>query len=97
MKDFAKKIRSGDRRSIAKAITLIESSRGDHQDDAQALLNELLPHTGNAIRLGLTGVPGVGKSTFIESFGTMLTKAGKRIAVLAVAGEISGIRIQRNR
>ncbi|MDG1857731.1 MAG: methylmalonyl Co-A mutase-associated GTPase MeaB, partial [Emcibacteraceae bacterium] len=66
MKDLAEKIISGNRRAIAKAITLIESSRDDHQNDAQLLLNELLPHTGNAIRLGLTGIPGVGKSTFIE-------------------------------
>jgi len=92
MRDLAEKIISGNRRSIAKAITLIESSRGDHQDDAQALLNELLPHTGNALRLGLTGIPGVGKSTFVESFGTMLTAKGIKIAVLAVdpSSQITG-------
>lgn len=92
MKELTEKILSGNRRAIAKAITLIESSREDHQDKAQELLNGLLPHTGNAIRLGLTGVPGVGKSTFIESFGTMLTAMGKKIAVLAVdpSSQITG-------
>lgn len=92
MKELAEKIISGNRRAIAKAITLIESSREDHQDDAQVLLEALLPHTGNAIRLGLTGVPGVGKSTFIESFGTMLTATGQKLAVLAIdpSSQITG-------
>lgn len=77
-------IRSGDRRALARAITLIESEREDHQALAQALLDSLLPHTGNAIRLGISGSPGVGKSTFIEAFGLYLAAIGKRLAVLAV-------------
>lgn len=92
MSELKDKIISGNRRAIGKAITLIESSRTDHQDEAQNLLNELLPFTGKSIRLGLTGVPGVGKSTFIESFGTMLTDQGIKVAVLAVdpSSQISG-------
>jgi LAO/AO transport system kinase len=77
-------VRSGDRRALAKAITLVESTRRDHQADAQRLLERLLPHTGTAVRLGVTGVPGVGKSTFIEEFGMYLLGEGKRVAVLAV-------------
>ena len=69
---------------MAKAITLVESTRPDHQERAQRLLEELLPHTGKAARVGITGVPGVGKSTFIEAFGLYLTGMGKRVAVLAV-------------
>lgn len=84
MDDFADKIISGNRRSLAKAITLIESSRQDHQEQAQSLLSDILPHTGNSLRLGLTGIPGVGKSTFIESFGKLLTGKGLKVAVLAV-------------
>lgn len=92
MSDLGDKIISGNRRAIAKAITLIESTRNDHREDAQALLNELLPYTGNTIRIGLTGVPGVGKSTFIESFGKLLTGQGIKVAVLAVdpSSQISG-------
>ncbi|MCP5382521.1 MAG: methylmalonyl Co-A mutase-associated GTPase MeaB [Kordiimonadaceae bacterium] len=92
MSDIADKIKSGNRRSIAKAITLIESSRPDHQQQAELLLKELLSNTGNALRLGLTGIPGVGKSTFIETFGKMLTAKGHRVAVLAVdpSSQISG-------
>jgi LAO/AO transport system kinase len=75
---------SGDRRILAKTITLIESSLAHHQDTAQAILERLLPHTGTAIRLGITGVPGVGKSSFIESLGTTLVEKGRRVAVLAV-------------
>lgn len=77
---------------MAKAITLLESSRPDHQQEAQLLLGELLPHTGNALRLGLTGIPGVGKSTFIEGFGKMLTRQGLKVAVLAVdpSSQITG-------
>ena len=69
---------------LAKAITLVESTRPDHQDVAQRLLERLLPHTGAAVRIGITGVPGVGKSTFIEAFGLYLIGHGKRVAVLAV-------------
>ncbi|HRW30229.1 MAG TPA: ATP/GTP-binding protein, partial [Emcibacteraceae bacterium] len=92
MSEFADKIKSGNRRSIAKAITLIESSRPDHQHEAELLLKELLPFTGKALRLGLTGIPGVGKSTFIEVFGKMLTSKGHKVAVLAVdpSSQISG-------
>ena len=74
----------GSRADIARAITLVESTRPDHHRIAQQVLTELLPHTGKAIRVGITGVPGVGKSTFIDAFGTMLTGLGHRVAVLAV-------------
>lgn len=83
-KEAANQIRSGNRTALAKAITLIESSNPDHMVDAQNLLKEVLPHTGNSIRIGITGVPGAGKSTFIETFGTMLCQMGKRVAVLAI-------------
>ena len=72
------------RAGLGRAITLIESRRADHQAQARALLTEIMPRTGRAQRIGITGVPGVGKSTFIESFGTMLTGLGLRVAVLAV-------------
>lgn len=81
---LAASVRGGDRRALAKAITLVESTRADHQDAAQRLLELLLPHTGRATRIGVSGVPGVGKSTFIEAFGLHLIGAGKRVAVLAV-------------
>ncbi|MFD8754466.1 methylmalonyl Co-A mutase-associated GTPase MeaB [Kitasatospora sp. NPDC059577] len=74
----------GSRAWIARAVTLVESSRPDHRALAQQLLQRLLPHAGGAVRVGITGVPGVGKSTFIDSFGTMLTALGHRVAVLAV-------------
>ena len=80
----AEDIRSGDRRALARAITLIESAREDHKALAQELLEELLPHTGNAVRIGISGPPGVGKSTFIEAFGLYLSGIGKQLAVLAV-------------
>jgi LAO/AO transport system kinase len=72
------------RRALAKAITLIESTRPEHRTRADALLDVLLPHTGGALRLGISGVPGVGKSTFIEALGLHLVGAGHRVAVLAV-------------
>lgn len=72
------------RRALAKAITLVESARPDHRLRAQALLAQLLPHTGGALRIGISGVPGVGKSTFIERFGMHLLAQGVRLAVLAV-------------
>ena len=72
------------RRAIAKAITLFESTRADHRIRADALLNALLPHTGKAMRLGISGVPGVGKSTFIEVLGLALIAKGHRVAVLAI-------------
>lgn len=82
--ELAAGVRGHDRRALAKAITLVESTRRDHQADAQRLLECLLPATGAAVRLGVTGVPGVGKSTFIERFGMHLLGRGKRVAVLAV-------------
>jgi LAO/AO transport system kinase len=75
---------SGDRRVLARTITLIESSLPDHRQMAAGIIEGLLPHTGRAVRLGITGVPGVGKSTFIETFGMYLTAQGHRLAVLAV-------------
>jgi LAO/AO transport system kinase len=72
------------RRAIAKAITLLESTRADHRARADELLNALLPHTGKSMRLGISGVPGVGKSTFIEALGLFLIGRGHRVAVLAV-------------
>ena len=74
----------GDRRALARAITVVESTRPDHRSEAAALLDQLLPRTGTAVRLGISGPPGVGKSTFIEAFGTHLTGHGHRVAVLAV-------------
>jgi LAO/AO transport system kinase len=75
---------SGDRRALAKCITLIESKHPDDRETASALIESVLPHSGNSLRIGISGVPGVGKSTFIESFGLHLIEQGKRVAVLAV-------------
>lgn len=72
------------RRALAKAITLVESTRADHRERADELLSALLPHTGKSLRLGISGVPGVGKSTFIEALGLFLVERGRRVAVLAV-------------
>ena len=72
------------RRAIAKAITLLESTRADHREQADALLTALLPRTGNSFRLGISGVPGVGKSTFIETLGLLLIGKGHRVAVLTI-------------
>ncbi|MFF7989135.1 methylmalonyl Co-A mutase-associated GTPase MeaB [Kitasatospora xanthocidica] len=81
---YATGVLDGSRAWIARAVTLVESTRPDHRALAQQLLQRLLPHAGGAVRVGITGVPGVGKSTFIDSFGTMLTGLGHRVAVLAV-------------
>ena len=81
---FASGIVSGDRSVVARAITLIESRRADHQAAARQLVQDQLPRTGNALRIGITGVPGVGKSTTIDALGTFLTQQGHKIAVLAV-------------
>ncbi|WP_431964095.1 methylmalonyl Co-A mutase-associated GTPase MeaB [Actinacidiphila sp. bgisy160] len=81
---YVKGVLDGSRAWIARAITLVESSRPDHRELAQRLLTELLPHAGRARRVGVSGVPGVGKSTFIDAFGTLLTGLGHRVAVLAV-------------
>jgi LAO/AO transport system kinase len=75
---------AGDRRVMARAITLVESRRADHREKAQELLVELLPHAGGARRVGISGVPGVGKSTFIDQLGVDLTATGSKVAVLAV-------------
>ena len=77
-------ITDGNRRALARAITLVESSRADHRQQAEQLLSALMPKTGQSIRLGISGAPGVGKSTFIEAFGQYLVGTGKKIAVLAV-------------
>ena len=82
--EYTKGVLDGNRGVLAKAITLVESTRADHRAKAQELLIELLPKSGDAIRVGITGVPGVGKSTFIDALGTMLTEQGHRVAVLAV-------------
>ena len=77
-------VRAGQRRALAKTITLLESTRADHRARADALLNHLLPDTGHGMRLGISGVPGVGKSTFIEALGLALIAKGHRVAVLAI-------------
>lgn len=82
--ELAELVRSGDRMWLARAITLIESRKAEHRALASELLTMLMPATGNADRIGLTGVPGVGKSTFIDQFGTNLTAQGHRVAVLAI-------------
>jgi LAO/AO transport system kinase len=81
---WEQRIVAGDRATVARAITLVESTRADHQRQAQQLLARLLPHAGGAHRVGITGVPGAGKSTFIDELGTLLTGRGHRVAVLAV-------------
>ncbi|MDH5558550.1 MAG: methylmalonyl Co-A mutase-associated GTPase MeaB [Alphaproteobacteria bacterium] len=81
---LADSIRTGNRRALARGITLAESTRPDHRAQANTLLDLLLPHAGNSIRIGITGVPGVGKSTFIETFGSHVISQGHRLAVLAV-------------
>jgi LAO/AO transport system kinase len=81
---IASGIRAGDRATLARAITLIESKRADHRKKAHQLVQELLPLTGKAIRVGITGAPGVGKSLTIDTLGTHLTQKGHRVAVLAV-------------
>ncbi len=85
-------VRAGDRRALARAITLVESTRANDQDRAQALLAALLPETGRSVRIGISGAPGVGKSSFIEAFGLHLIAHGHRVAVLAVdpSSSVSG-------
>lgn len=82
--DLVEGVRAGDRALIGRAITLVESRNTLHQDKAQAMLHALLPHAGKAQRVGISGVPGVGKSTFIETLGCWLTGEGHKVAVLAV-------------
>ncbi|WP_443056491.1 methylmalonyl Co-A mutase-associated GTPase MeaB [Streptomyces sp. MUM 178J] len=81
---YVKGVREGSRAYVARAVTLVESTRADHRALAQQLLTELLPYAGTARRVGVSGVPGVGKSTFIDALGTMLTGLGHKVAVLAV-------------
>jgi len=82
--DYVQGIKASDKRILGKAITLVESKKPEHRDLADQLLKELLPLTGQSVRIGITGVPGVGKSTFIESFGKLAIQNGKKVAVLAV-------------
>ncbi len=82
--ELAEAVRSGDRAALPKAITLVESTRADHREQAQQLLLELMPDSGSAMHVGITGVPGVGKSTTIEALGMYLISQGHRVAVLAV-------------
>ena len=77
-------IRSGNITALSRAITLVESTNSDHLAKANKVINACLPHSGTSVRIGITGVPGVGKSTFIEAFGKFLTSLGKKVAVLAV-------------
>jgi LAO/AO transport system kinase len=83
-KTLADQVRQGDRRALAKAITLVESTRDDHRQQTAELLETLIPASGNSIRIGISGAPGVGKSTFIEVLGSHLIKLGHSVAVLAV-------------
>jgi len=89
---LAQAVREGDRRALARAITLVESTRPDHRAAASELLECLMPHTGKSVRLGISGAPGVGKSTFIEALGNHVIDAGHRVAILAVdpSSAISG-------
>ena len=82
--DLARLLRAGDRRALARSITLVESARADRRAEAAALLDAVLPATGGAVRVGVSGTPGAGKSTFIDELGSHLTAAGHRVAVLAV-------------
>ena len=84
LKTFAEKIRGGERAALARAITFAESRRADHQAAGRALVQELIEDTGKAVRVGITGVPGVGKSTTIDALGSLLTAQGHKVAVLAV-------------
>ncbi|MGC8864536.1 MAG: methylmalonyl Co-A mutase-associated GTPase MeaB [Bacteroidales bacterium] len=81
---YVKKIIAGDRIGLSQAITLVESSLPEHQEIAQQIIEQCMPHAGKSVRIGITGVPGVGKSTFIEAFGTHLTRLGHKVAVLAI-------------
>ena len=85
-------VRAGDRRALARAITLVESRRDEDRSSAEALLDAVLPSPGKALRIGISGVPGVGKSSFLEALGTWLCERGERVAVLAVdpSSSISG-------
>ncbi|EMI72003.1 methylmalonyl Co-A mutase-associated GTPase MeaB [Leptospira noguchii] len=90
--EFVKGILSGDRVMLSRAITLVESARTDHKELAEKIIDACLPHSGKSIRIGITGIPGVGKSTFIESFGMHAISQGKKLAVLTIdpSSQISG-------
>ena len=83
-RELLKGIQSGDKRLLGKAISLVESKKTEHRVQAEELLKEILPFTGKSVRIGITGVPGVGKSTFIENFGKLAIEKGKKVAVLAI-------------
>jgi LAO/AO transport system kinase len=82
--DLYQGIISGNIRLLSKAITLVESKKAEHRKQAEELLKKIMPHTGKSTRIGITGVPGAGKSTFIESFGLLALQQGKKVAVLAI-------------
>ncbi|RZJ43309.1 MAG: methylmalonyl Co-A mutase-associated GTPase MeaB, partial [Chryseobacterium sp.] len=82
--ELLKGIQSGDKRLIGKAITLVESKKPEHRVQAEDLLKQIMPFTGKSVRVGITGVPGAGKSTFIENFGLLAISKGKKVAVLAI-------------
>lgn len=82
--EIIREMQAGNRTALGKAITLIESNASHHFDQAQELLQKIMPHTGNSVRIGISGVPGAGKSTFIEAFGLYLCSKGHKVAVLAV-------------
>jgi len=84
IEELINRILQGDRRALAKAITLIESKKYEHKKQAKMLLESVLPHVGDSVRIGISGVPGVGKSTFIEAFGMFLIELGYKVAVLAI-------------
>ncbi|MDO5617122.1 MAG: methylmalonyl Co-A mutase-associated GTPase MeaB [Cruoricaptor ignavus] len=84
LEDLVNGVKSGNKRLLGKAITLIESKKKEHREEAELLLKELMPFTGNSVRVGITGVPGAGKSTFIENFGRLAIRHGKKVAVLAI-------------
>ena len=90
--EYEQGVRAGNRAILARAITLIESERADHRRSAQELLRRLLPYTGDAVRVGVSGVPGAGKSTLINALGILLVQEGHRVAVLTVdpSSTISG-------
>src|SRR5512137_471948 len=81
---FASEVKRGDRRALARAVTLVESTRADHRDEAALLIELLAPAAGGSFRIGVSGVPGAGKSTFIEALGLHLIAEGRRVAVLSV-------------
>jgi LAO/AO transport system kinase len=82
--EYMEGILQGNRTILSRAVTLVESNRHEHQQMAQEIISRCLPHSGKSVRIGITGVPGAGKSTFIESFGTYLTSTGRKLAVLAI-------------